>query len=437
MGCRPFMSGAVLVVAVGACAGGGDDATPFTPPAIVSEATANGATPMFAVTPEGGTVLSWVAASEDGVEQLHVQVQRDDAGTTTSTLTDPLGSIEPHGEAPPQVVVSPSGAIHALYTVGRDVGRRFPESALRHARSDDGGLTWSEPSSVNTGEVFGSHNFHALLAESDGSIRAAWLSSVGGSSAVWMRASRDGGDTWEVPVALHEAPTCPCCRTGLAVAPDGSLYASWRKILEGDIRDVTVARSDDGGRSWGDPVRPRADNWVFPGCPHAGPSLKVGGDGVVHISWWTGVKGEAGVWYASSSDRGTTWTSQPIAIGEESLPAHAQVALGDNGLVLVSWDDGLGARPVVKLRVSTDGGASFGRAMQLSDPAVAATFPVLALAGDSVLVAWTQVSDSVHRAMLADRPDMSHHDARMPLPRVGQQEVVVRKAALSQLIGGE
>lgn len=436
MACRSHVAVLALILTT-ACGGGGDSAAAFSPPAVVSEATANGATPMFAVTPEGGTVLSWVAASGDGVEQLHLQVQRADGSVTTSTLTDPLGSIEPHGEAPPQVVVSPSGSIHALYTVGRDVGKRFPESALRHARSDDGGATWSEPTSVNTGDVFGSHNFHALLAEPDGSIRAAWLSSVAGASAVWMRASPDGGTTWQEPVALHEAPTCPCCRTGLAVAPDGSLYASWRKILEGDIRDVTVARSDDGGHTWGEPVRPRADNWVFPGCPHAGPSLKVGADGVVHISWWTGVKGEAGVWYARSTDRGSTWASQPIAIGDESLPAHAQVALGDSGLVLVAWDDGLGARPVIKLRVSTDGGDNFGTTLELSDPTVAATFPVLTLAGDSVLVAWTQVSDSVHRATLAERPDMSHHDARMPLPRVGQQEVVVRKAALSALLGAE
>lgn len=435
MGCSSKHCALILILAIGACAGG-EQAVPFTPAVVVSEATANGATPMFAVTPGGGTVLSWVAPSGDGVEQLHVQVRHADGSITSSTLTDPIGSIEPHGEAPPQVVVSPTGSIHALYTVGRDVGRRFPESALRHARSDDGGVSWSDPVSVNTGEVFGSHNFHSLLAESDGSIRAAWLSSVGGSSAVWMRASADGGITWADPVALHEAPTCPCCRTGLAVAPDGSLYASWRKILEGDIRDVTVARSDDGGITWNEPVRPREDNWVFPGCPHAGPSLKVGADGTVHISWWTGVEGEAGVWYARSSDRGLTWQSQPIAIGEQSLPAHAQVALGDGGLVLVAWDDGLGQRPVIKLRASTDGGASFGDTWRLSDPDVAATFPVLALAGDSAMVAWTQVSDSVHRAMMAERPDMSHHDARMPLPRVGQQEVMIRKAALTDLTAG-
>jgi hypothetical protein len=162
--------------------------------------------------------------------------------------------------------------------------------------------------------------------------------------------------------------------------------------------------------------------------------LRTGTDGSVHIAWWTGVTGEAGVWYARSDDGGATWQPQPIAIGEESTPAHVQLALGPDNEVVLGWDDGLGARPTVTLRVSADGGRSFRSPHILSDPGLAATFPVLGIAGDSVVVAWTQVTDAAHRAMLAERPDMKDPMARMPLPRVGQQEVVVRSAALEALL---
>ncbi len=96
-------------------------------------------------------------------------------------MRDPLGPIEAHGEAPPQLAADPAGGISVLYTVGKEVpGERFPKSALRFIRSADSGRTWSEPRTVNDGTEFGSHNFHALdrrrpMARSSppGSTRAA------------------------------------------------------------------------------------------------------------------------------------------------------------------------------------------------------------------------------------------------------------------------
>ena len=431
-------STAFLIILAGAAGGcGGPGATPgdpFSSARVASAATAHGATPMLAVAATGERILSWVAEGGAAQGELHVEHTGPGGEVTRGVLRDPLGGIEPHGEAPPVVAAAGGGVVLALYTVGKDVGGRFPASALRFARSDDGGVRWSDPVSVNEGETFGSHNFHALLVGESGVVYAAWLRNVLGESAVWLRASRDGGRTWEAARPVHEAPTCPCCRTGLALAPDGTLYASWRKIFPGDVRDVVVAASQDGGVTWDAPVRPRADNWVFPGCPHAGPSLRVGSDGIVHIAWWTGKTGEAGVWYARSTDRGSSWQAQPIATGDRSMPAHVQLALTGTGGVLVTWDDGIGERPTVRLRASADNGMSFGSPLTLSDPAMAATYPVVALAGDSVAVAWTQVADSAHRALLAARSDMSDPSARMALPRVGQQEVMVRMAALADIL---
>jgi len=432
---RSLTAPVVLLAACTTGPGSEADNPAFSLPVVVSSATANGATPMFTVTPEGARVLSWVAEGADAHGALHVRVDPATGGESIrSALHDPLGGIEPHGEAPPQVATGPDGSIHALYTVGKDVGARFPMSALRYARSTDGGRSWSDPVSVNEGEAFGSHNFHALLVGADGAVYASWLSSVRGESGVWLRVSRDDGKSWEPSRAIHTAPTCPCCRTALALGADGTLYASWRKIYEGDVRDITVMASRDGGTTWEEPIRPREDGWVFPGCPHAGPSLKVDASGAVHIAWWTGKAGEAGVWYARSTDGGRSWAPQPVAVGERASPAHVQVALTGTGGVVVAWDDGAGALPGILLRASTDGGATFAPAMRVSASGVAGAYPVLAVHHDSVTVAWTQTADSAYRAMLAERPDMRDPAARMGLPRVGQQEVWLRSAPLSALV---
>ena len=424
--------GAVVLVACGARpekAG-----LEFTPARVVSHQTENGATPMFLSTPPGTRVVAWVSASGGGSHgNLNVSVTPAGAPEPlpTATVSDPLGAIEAHGEAPPQLTADSSGAMSVLYVVGKEVpGKRFPVSAMRFIRSTDQGKTWTPPVTVNDGHEFGSHNFHALTAAADGSLLATWLDAREGHSGVWMSRSKDAGKTWEPNRSIYAEPTCPCCRTSVAVAPDGTIYVAWRAILPGDVRDVVVTKSTDGGQTWAAPVRPRSDGWVYPGCPHAGPSLKVDAEGRVHVAWWTGKEGEAGVYYARSEDEGKTFAAQPIATGRRARPAHIQLAAAATGVLYVAWDDGLSDMPRVLLRRSPDGGASFGAEVVLSEPDVAATFPVVAVYGDSVAVAWSQTTAAEHHTQMAARVDMSDPKAVQLLPRVGQSEILIRTAGL-------
>ena len=425
--------GALLVCGCSDGAWQAPRASVFGPAAVVSASTSNGATPMFLVAANGSTVLSWVAAPNDGGDgALYVRTESPDGAVVTSGLRDPLGGIEPHGEAPPQMAAGPDDEIYALYTVGKDVGGRYPASALRFARSDDAGKSWSTPVSVNEGEAFGAHSFHALIAGPDGTVYASWINNDPKHQGVWLRASRDGGRSWEASRAVYPEPTCPCCRTALALAKDGTLFLAWRAVFPGDVRDVVVMRSKDGGVSWSAPVRPHADDWVFPGCPHAGPSLKVDSTGVVHLSWWTGKPGAAGVWYARSLDGGATWNSTAIDTAGTPRASHVQLALAD-GKVVIGWDGGRDGPPGVFVKASGDGGVSFGPALQLSGVGVAATFPVLGVVRDSLTVAWTQIGDSAYRALIEAQREPEGEHEHLALPRVGQQEVLARKAKVAAL----
>jgi hypothetical protein len=216
----------------------------------------------------------------------------------------------------------------------------------------------------------------------------------------------------------------------VAVGGNGAIYVAWRAVLPGDVRDVVVMKSEDGGKSWGAPVRARADAWIYPGCPHAGPAMRVDGQGTVHIAWWTGKSGEAGVYYAQSTDGGRSFEAQPIAVEERSQPAHVQLALSPAGDVLVAWDDGHGEIPRVLLRRSSDGGRSFAAASLVSERGIAAGYPVLAVYGDSVAVAWSQTTAVEHRAKLAAHVEKPGSNSPMPLPRIGQSEILMRTARM-------
>lgn len=421
----PSMAPAAACVAlVAACA---------SPPAVsleaareVSAPTAVGAAPVVALRGDGARATAWVSA-EGGGDQGVLHVQLGDTGAV-GTLRDTLGPIEPHGEAPPKLAFTRDGAIGALYAVGKVVpGRRFPASALRFARSEDGGRTWRAPVTVADSALFASYNFHALHAAPDGALYAAWLDGRHGKSAAYVARSDDGGATWSRNVRVDMGESCPCCRTALASGADGRLYMAWRSVLPGSVRDIVVARSDDRGATWRAPVRVHADGWVYDGCPHAGPALAVDADGALHATWWTGKEGRAGVWYAKSTDGGASFGA-PVAMGvaDASRPAHAQLAVGDSGRVVVAWDDGTRAVPRVLVRASRDGGATFGEAVAASDSAAAAQFPVLGLHARTVTLVWAEQAAAVAARAAKARPDMKDPKATMPLPRVGETRVVLR-----------
>jgi hypothetical protein len=51
------------------------------------------------------------------------------------------------------------------------------------------------------------------------------------------------------------------------------VYLAWRKVYPGDVRDVVVAVSRDGGASFTEPLRAGVDDWVLHACPDVGPRL--------------------------------------------------------------------------------------------------------------------------------------------------------------------
>jgi peroxiredoxin len=484
---------AIALCGVVGCSGGTRDASNaasnasstaaivFDSAEVLSAVSGVGAAPILALAPDGRRASAWVSAPDGGTDgRLHVLITAD--GSTADAvvqhvLTDPLGPIEPHGEAPPKLAwatrADGTSTLGALYVVGRIVpGRRFPASALRFVKSDDGGRTWSPPATVTDdssaalGADFGSHNFHALHASPTGTFHVAWLDGRAGKSAVYTTHSTDGGVTWApnvrvVPLTAPMTEACPCCRTAIASDSAGRVYLAWRAVIptvsvaapsgapaapgrtpsppQGHaehgggsiptIRDVVVARSDDWGRTWQAPIRVHADDWIFDGCPHAGPSLAVDQRGTVHIAWWTGKPGTAGVWYAQSSDAAKQFTNvQPLGIAEASQPAHVQLAI-QHDVVHVTWDDGTRQVPQIVLRTSRDGGRRFDPAVEVSAAGAAAGFPVMSVGpdADELHIAWSEQAIAVAANAASARPNMRDPKAIMPLPSVGQTRVLMRR----------
>jgi hypothetical protein len=411
-----------LVLLAAACGPSGH-APPLGPVVDVSAATGVGNAPMVALSEKGDRAIAWVSSPDSGAAgKLYVSVN----GNAPVGVADPLAPVEVHSEAPPKVAFAPDGSLYAVYLLGKDVGKRFPVSALRIVRSRDNGRTWTSPVTVTDDTAaFGSHNFHALTVGPQGTVYVSWLDGRTGKSGAYVTYSTDGGATWAPNVRMSVGETCPCCRTALAAGPNGLVYAAWRTVLPGGIRDVVVARSTDHGATWTTPERVHADDWKFDACPHAGPSLQLDAAGRLHVLWWTGKQDAAGVYYAVSADSGETFSTPTLIARQKTpVPSHVQLALGDSGTVVAAWDQLEGAMPIVYVRTARRGGA-FGPAVALTDAEHSSQYPVIGTHADTAWVAWASTSTAP-----PPHEHMEMRETKVALQPVGNTRVLMRTVGL-------
>ena len=380
---------------------------------VVTLAVAESGNPTLAGDPTtGATYAAWVVGERHEANVWISSLSQDGTRSEPVRVNDIPGDAAPHTQAPSQVAVGPRGNVYVLWTNNTPVeGKRFPASNLRFARSVDGGKTFEPALTVNddVGGVPTSHTFHNLIVASDGTIVASWIDgrrdpSLGGPAEggviqpddnkgdrpkvpgpdIRVAISNDGGRSF-LPSSVVDMQACPCCRTSMAFAPDGTLFLAWRKIYEGDIRDIAVARSADFGRTWDEPVRVSTDDWVFPGCPHAGPVLTVDSGGTLHVGWYTGEPSAPGLYYARSDDLGRTFSPRETLLVDTWVPP-SQVALtsDDNGFLWVAWEDRRFEQPVISYLVG-----KAGEPLQVEDAELQpGTNPVLSTSRGRTVMAW-------------------------------------------------
>jgi hypothetical protein len=202
---------------------------------------------------------------------------------------------------------------------------------------------------------------------------------------------------------------CYCCKTAIAAGAGGSLYAAWRHVYPGNIRDIAFTMSRDGGRTFAAPVRVSEDKWSIEGCPDDGPAMAIDAANRIHIVWPTLVTEKAAgraengsrqaarapqstvdqqtiaLFYTTSAD-GVRFTARE-RIPTQGMPHHPQIAIGSSGAPVIAWDEALnGGRQAAMARVaSAIGRGRFAREL-VADTAV---YPVVAAVPGGTVVAWT------------------------------------------------
>lgn len=178
------------------------------------------------------------------------------------------------------------------------------------------------------------NGFSAMALGIHGEIYVVWLdgreSAQPGTFSVYLAKSTDQGRSFGKNIRIQTG-ACPCCRPSIAVDDDGTVYVAWRKVFAGDVRDIVVASSADGGVTFSEPVKAADDHWVLHACPESGPSLQARG-GRIGIAWFSEGNQQSGIRYAVSSDKGKTFSAVKIAsegVEDAHHPALAMDSAGD------------------------------------------------------------------------------------------------------------
>jgi hypothetical protein len=389
-----------------------------SPPATVGVPGAVNGTPSLAVL--GRAVAAVWTTSKDGAANVYIAMSNDGGATFSEPrrVNDVDGDASANNEQPPRVVMSGSGADRTLtvFWSKRNEGpQRARRDAIRMARSVDGGRTFAPARFTHETALSGARGWESLAASADGQVHAVWLDGRDAERKMAETATHSGmphkgqppQDVYHSAIApdgritegLIATGVCFCCKTAVAVDARGTVYAAWRHIFPGSMRDIAFAKSTDGGRRFDPIVRVSEDKWELNGCPEDGPTLAVDQAGMIHIAWATVVQeGEPkkALFYATSRDGKTFSARAKLPVAAAVTPGHPQLTLTPDGGAAIVWDEVVdGLRRVSFTRVSRAG--VFQPAQILSGDESASN-PVIVRSERGLLVAWTSRSSTAKSA---------------------------------------
>jgi hypothetical protein len=341
--------------------------------------------PFVAADGRGGFYLVYVQRAA-GVS--NVMLRRSTGGQAfadAARVNDRDGDAAVRNENPPKLAAAANGDVYVCWANER---ARW-KGDIRFARSTDGGKTFSPAITLNSdagGEPTG-HAFQSLAVDRRGRIFVAWIDErhkreTDRGAEIWMSMSEDGGRTF-----AHEqkilSDVCECCRTNIQIDSENRLFLSYRTVpaLGPAYRDILVASSQDGGKTFST-TRVSSDGWEINACPITGPALCLDKQNRLTVIWFVGGGDHPGLYFATSIDHGKSFAPRRLLDAEQKMGKHAQAVAGEDGRVLVAWDD-------VADKAVTLWGTLDPKTGQLKKRAASddVTYPVIAIANQTTLIA--------------------------------------------------
>jgi hypothetical protein len=382
-----------FLTACDAAPGAPADAPLFTTlDSIESPAPNWAAEPNFAVTPGGSVIMSWLEQQPDSSVALKLARRDASLWSQPREVTRARNLFVNWADFPSLVALDDNRlAAHWLQRSGEGTY----SYDVRVAQSPDGGNTWSAGVVPHRDSTESEHGFAALWPEEDGTLSLAWLDGrkyaqpAAGEKEMMLMHTSVGRDMLLGPEAPLDTRICDCCQTSVARTTDGPVIV-YRDRSDEEVRDIYIVRRV--GRNWTAPAAVHADGWEIDACPVNGPAVDAR-DRRVAVAWFTAAADTARVKVAFSNDGGATF-GVPVRVDDGNPAGRVDLVMLSNGAAVVSWVENVGERAEVRVRRVGDGAERGGA----REPAVTVAqgtasrssgFPRMVATKDAIYFAWT------------------------------------------------
>ncbi len=248
-------------------------------------------------------------------------------------------------------------------------------------RSTDNGVTWKEASNLSNNP---GASISPRLAVSGANIYVIWqqINAAGTLSDIFFRSSLDNGVTWKSIINISQNPGYSVFAE---IAVSGSnVYVAWSDTAPGN-NDILFRRSSNYGATWKAVVNLSNNGGISNVL-----QLAASGSNLI-VAWQDFTPGNWEILVRSSQDSGASWKSVKNISNTPNLSFIRQVAASGSNLY-VTWSDYLFGEEDILFRRSTDGGATWKSAINLSSNDDTSDGVVIAVSGSNVYVAWSDRS---------------------------------------------
>jgi len=142
---------------------------------------------------------------------------------------------------------------------------------------------------------------------------------------------------------------------------------------------------------WGNDIRLTNDPAVSAASVSRTGGITANGDSI-HVVWFDERDGNQEIYYKRSIDGGLSWSADTRLTTNDSVSRQPTVAISDSNVHIV-WDDTRDGNHEIYYKQSTDGGASWGADVRLTNDSLWSGHPGLAVSGSDVYVVWRESRD--------------------------------------------
>jgi hypothetical protein len=329
----------------------------WTDPAAIASGLRNAAEPVLAFTADGVQHAMWQA---DGKLYYASQKPGQDWSAEKRIAS---------GTAP-ALAVDVTGTLQAIFA------NSFQGNyEIYHIRLVNG--AWSLPKPVS--RTSGPSVQPVLVADKTGGLHAAWMDFVADTWTIYIGTWK--GDFW----SSYPVSNAPGKDPSLAVLADGSLTLAWQRLiapLDQPAGIFEIFSSERTANGWSIPVNvsERADKR---GVDSTGVNVLAGPDGRVHLTWQ---ENERDIMY--DFGRGMYWPIPVLVSRSDSVARGPQLAIGDEGILSLAWDEG----DHVRVASAPAGSMSWPPPALLRPPVGDQKDVTLIVTGASLTLGWVQTN---------------------------------------------